>query len=328
MVNEDDKWEWFYKGGDLDMYDEDGAIIVFAAIAISLFVIMMIFLPLPSSNNTNITSTTTTYTFTPVQGPEPVEETFFYQVNTTTLGTSFSHDFNLGNICLSGSNSRFIEFEVPLGGISINSTNYELSLSWVNLNVTVNGMEMYNHNVNVNKSVIYSSPTSKEAYVGFNFVVKNNTYGDTIFTLTEHFNYSSNGYIIDGLMGSITNCYSGVYFNENVHWACSINIGNIWYYNDGCINILNLLSEKVTEFSLTWNSTTSIYLSYNGTTENGSSGSFKNIKPGPFDSTLGSDPFCFTNVITNIIPAFQFKVPSNYTVTINLINIKYANNEL
>lgn len=317
MVNEDDKWEWFDKEGDLKMDSEDKGLVAFAVIAISVFVILMLIFSLSTSNTVSVPSET--YTFTPVQGPEPYYETFFYEANTSIAGTTFSHSFNLEDIALSGSNSRFIEFEVPLGGISINSTKYELSLAWVNLNVTVNGMEMYNHNVNVNKSAIYSSSTSKEAYVGFNFMVKNNSYGDTIFTLTEHFNYSSNGYIIDGLMGSITNCYSGVYFNEGVHWVCSINIGNVWYYNVEQASISHLLTSKIVKFSLVWNSTVPICLTYNGTTENGSSGVFSNIIP-----TLNSISITniFSTTVMNIFPVSQFKAPDGYTVTFRLTDVK------
>ena len=48
MVNEDDKWEWFDKEGDLKMDSENKGLVAFAVIAISVFVILMLIFSLSS----------------------------------------------------------------------------------------------------------------------------------------------------------------------------------------------------------------------------------------------------------------------------------------
>lgn len=185
---------------------------------------------------------------------------------TTIHGTAFSYTFNLGTIGLTGSSYRYLEFQVPLGGFHKSSTEYGLNIGWVNLHVTVNGNIVYNCNVNINQTAIYKSITCKEAYVGFNFILNNNTYGITKFTLTANYNYGLDSYCVHGNFASITG-YKGVYFNEGFQPASAVNIGYNWYYNTEQVNISNLLTSKMVKFSLVWNSTVPICLTYNGTTK-------------------------------------------------------------
>ena len=279
---------------------------------------------------------TISYTIMPTEGSKPYLETFSYNANATTSGRDFSHSFNLGNMSLSGGVSEYIEFEVPLGHPE-NSSEHKLCLSWVNLNVTVNGISVYSHDVNVNKTVEYSG--QREAYIGFNFTLNNNTYGDTVFTLTDNFFIYSSGYVVDGIFGSITN-YTGLYFNESVQHPNSIDIGLPWQYDYKTVNITNLLfeyqkanmcdmfSSKMVNFSLVWNSTAPIYLTYNGTTEQGYNGTFARIIP-HLNLGEGINMFSAMNIsptsVRSILPISGFEFPNGYKVTFRLADVHTVN---
>jgi hypothetical protein len=281
-----------------------GGVMLLGVFIIALALVMPTFaiLNVSSSNVTNITDS-----FSPVQGSQAQCETFFYSVDTAISGTAFSHSFNLGTIGLTGSLYRYLEFQVPLGGFAKSPTEYGLNIEWVNLHVTVNGNTVYNCKININQTATYRSETCKAAYVGFDFILKNDTYGSTIFTLTVNYN-GSDAYIVHGNFASIKG-YIGVYFNEGFQPASAVNIGSNWYYNTEQVNISNLLTSKMVKFSLVWNSTVPICLTYNGTTKKGSSGIFANSLP---TSTL----------ITGILPVSQFKAPNGYTVTFSLTDVE------
>jgi hypothetical protein len=282
-----------------------GGVMLLGVFIIALALVMPTFaiLNVSNSNISNITDS-----FSPVQGPQAHCETFFDNMYTTIHGTAFSYTFNLGTIGLTGSSYRYLEFQVPLGGFHKSSTEYGLNIGWVNLHVTVNGNIVYNCNVNINQTAIYKSITCKEAYVGFNFILNNNTYGITKFTLTANYNYGLDSYCVHGNFASITG-YKGVYFNEGFQPASAVNIGYNWYYNTEQVNISNLLTSKMVKFSLVWNSTVPICLTYNGTTKKGSSGIFANSLP-------------TSTSITGILPVSQFKAPNGYTVTFSLTDVE------